>query len=103
MEIRGPLYSPLPQATYDPAQRPTSQANDHSRSPDQQSGHTARPVRTISATGQFESDPAASRSKHRFANRDMELPRPTQQAINSYESADLAGGPELLNRVDVFA
>jgi len=102
MEIRGPLYSPYPQIHHDPSAQRQPTAEQHN--PNQagpQNSLPVRSVRSVAPNRQAESDGNAN--QRRFYNRDVDLPRSSQQALGQYQSADMAGGPELLNRVDVFA
>jgi len=99
MEIRDPLYSPYSPAAHDPSTQrhhhsPNSQNAEHS-------GQQTRAIRTVSPGKQVDYESNSGQSR-RVVNRDVELPRSSQQALGHYESTDLAGGPELLNRVDVF-
>lgn len=108
MEIRGPLYTSLVPTSHDPTRQPAARTTEQNQSQPQprhansQQGQTSRTVRPLNETENHDSASTSNRARHRFSNRDVELPHPTQQAISQYEAADQADGHELLNRLDVF-
>lgn len=94
MEITGSHFPPI---LY-PA---TSQTGNHPQRP-----HGEEPIRPtpISLRQTIKPQPGGYEpQRKRFYTQDKDLPHSTRSAINSYVDSDIAGGPELMNRVDVYA
>ncbi|MDH5180750.1 MAG: hypothetical protein OEZ39_05795 [Gammaproteobacteria bacterium] len=102
MEIRGPSYNPLTPVGYPPARPHPQQTNDQAHQSGRQPNDTPRPVRSLQAAQYQANEADTERNRPRFTNRDVSLSHQARQALHNYESTDLADGPELLNRVDVY-
>ena len=101
MEIGGPLqaFTGIPRAEQY-RQRSGQSANN----PSAQNKQSDQPpqARQIIRSDNIDIEMAHQGRRRRFESRDIELPYPAQQAIDIYQEADYAAGPELLPRLDVY-
>ncbi len=95
MEITGSFHPPAPYTNAAQAENP-SRPRTHS---DEQNQQISTPIQQVAKPQQngFE------HNRKRFNTQEKDLSHSVQQAINHYIDSDFAGGPELMNRIDVFA
>ena len=100
MEITGSFYPPAlyPSVSY-PGTNQTAGDPQTSSPPDKENRQAPTTIQPTIKAPQNEYEP----NRRRFYNQEKDLPHPARQAINSYIDSDFAGGPELVNRVDVYA
>ena len=95
MEIHGSFFPPSPYTGTDPAARNPQQAPN----PQQQIQQAAPAVNQA-----VKAEPGGYENRQRrFYPLDRDLSHSARQAISSYRDSDVAGGPELMNRVDTYA
>jgi len=95
MEITGSPFPPVPY----PAANQTGSSPQHRPQPDEQNRQAPASIQQTARPQQ--SGYETNRKRHYTQEKD--LPHSARQAINSYIDSDFAGGPELMNRVDVYA
>jgi len=95
MEITGSLFPLVPY----PAANQTGNSPQHRPQPDEQNRQTPASIQQTIKPQLGEYEP--NRKRHYTEEKD--LSHSARQAINSYIDSDFAGGPELMNRVDVYA
>ena len=94
MEISGSFHSSSAYPLTSSSRRNPQQRPDPEPAPSAQN--------TLQQTIKPQQGGYETRQKQAF-RQEKELPHSAQQAINSYIDSDFAGGPELMNRVDVYA
>lgn len=97
MQIHGAFYPPATYAGQAPAGSPSSHPVRDEAPPRQ-----SRPIPALQEV-KAAHDAYTQQRKRSASPRQEELSHPAKQAINTYVESDIAGGPELLHRVDVYA
>lgn len=100
MEITGSFFPP---AAYPPA---SNTGTNQTAGYPQQRPSADEQNRQASTSIQQTTKPQHSGhelNRKRFYSQEKELSHSARQALNSYIDSDFAGGPELMNRVDVYA
>lgn len=95
MEITG-SFSPL--VPYPSTSQTTAQAPQNPPQ-EEQNRQASTAIKPAIKTSQNEAEP----NRRRFNTQQKDLSHSARQALNSYMDSDFAGGPELMNRVDVYA
>lgn len=96
MEIHGSSFLPAPY----PAPELARKDPQYPAGGDEQIRPTRpAPIPQPVKTGQSGVEP----QRKRYYSLENDLTHPARQAINSYHDTDFAAGPELMNRVDVYA